>query len=211
MLVLFGYVSSDKALLGRLWQWRTLGLLAVLLFLWGLSVNVSRGASAGMGFHLLGVTLAFLVLQPRAALGLMMLVSLAFFLPEALRNQQELNLAVNVLLTILPAWLVNVGLSRVIQRCLPKHLFVFILGRGFITAGISMVVAGLCITMVLFVTGRYSGYVLREEILPVYVLLMWGEGFLTGLLVAVMVAFKPHWLDAYSDAVYLPEAPKQRW
>ena len=211
MLALFGYVSSDKALLGRLWQWRTLGLLAVLLFLWGLSVNVSRGASAGMGFHLLGVTLAFLVLQPRAALGLVMLVSLAFFLPEALRNQQELNLAANALLTILPAWLVNVGLSSVIQRCMPKHLFVFILGRGFITAGISMVVAGLCITMVLFVTGRYSGYVLREEILPVYVLLMWGEGFLTGLLVAVMVAFKPHWLDAYSDAVYLPEAPKQRW
>ena len=136
---------------------------------------------------------------------------MAFFSPEALRNQQELNLAANALLTILPAWLVNVGLSSVIQRCMPKHLFVFILGRGFITAGISMVVAGLCITMVLFVTGRYSGYVLREEILPVYVLLMWGEGLFVGLLGAVMVACRPHWLDAYSDAVYLPEAPKQRW
>ena len=201
MLVLFACISQDSNLLSRILRLRTAGLLAVLLFLWALSVDVDRGASAGVGFHLLGVSLAFLVLQPRAALGLMLLLSLAFFLPEAWRHQQGLNLAANALLLVLPAWLVNVGTTKLIQKYLPKHLFVFILGRGFITAGFSMLVSGLCVTLALYVTGRYS----------VYVLLMWGEGFLTGLWVAVMVAFKPHWLDAYSDAVYLPAAPKQRW
>ena len=141
----------------------------------------------------------------------MLLLSMAFFLPEAWRHQQGLNLAANALLLVLPAWLVNVSVTKLIQKYLPKHLFVFILGRGFITAGLSMLVSGLCVTLALYVTCRYSVYVLREEVLPVYVLLMWGEGFLTGLLVAVMVAFRPHWLDAYSDAVYLPAAPKQRW
>ena len=211
MLALFASISQDVALRRRILRLRTAGLLAVLLFLWALSVDVSRGASAGVGFHLLGVTLAFLVLQARAALGLMLLLGLTFFLPEAWRHQQGLNLAANALLLVLPAWLVNVGMTKLIQHYLPKHLFVFILGRGFITAGISMLVSGLCVTLALYLTGRYSVYVLREEVLPVYVLLMWGEGFLTGLWVAVMVAFKPHWLDAYSDAVYLPAAPKQRW
>ena len=72
MLALFASISQDVALRHRILRLRTAGLLAVLLFLWALSVDVSRGASAGVGFHLLGVTLAFLVLQARAALGLML-------------------------------------------------------------------------------------------------------------------------------------------
>ena len=211
LLLMVGYVCQDKALIKRLLKIRTVFLLLLLLFLWALSVNVNRGASSGLSFHLLGVTLTFLMLKSKAALGLLLVVGCAFMLPTVLEHQQWINLAPNIVLTVLPAWLVNVFLTYVIKRSSPKHLFVFILGHGFVTAGISMLVTGVCVTWALHVTGRYSWYVLSEEVLPVYVLLMWGEGFLTGLLVAVMVAFKPHWLDAYSDAEYLPAAPKQRW
>ena len=211
LLLMVGYVCQDKALLRRMVQIRTVFLLLLLLFLWALSVNVSRGASSGLSFHLLGMTLAFLMLQPKAALGLLLVLSSVFMLPTVWQHQQWLSLAPSMVLTVLPAWLVNVVLTPVLKRYLPKHVFVFILGHGFVTAGISMLVTGMCITWALHVTGRYSWYVLSEEVLPVYVLLMWGEGFLTGLLVAVMVAFKPHWLDAYSDAVYLPAAPVKRW
>ena len=211
LLVLLGWVLRERTLLQRMWQARSVVLLVVLLFLWGLSINVSRGASAGLGLHLIGMTLAFLMLQARTALAVLLLLCLAFYVPMAWHTQQWTVLSVNVLLAVLPAWLVNVLLFAAVRRCLPRHLFVFILGNGFVTAGVSMLVTGLCLAAALALTGRFSAYVIQQEVLPVFLLLMWGEGFLTGLLVAVMVAFKPQWLDAYSDDVYLPRAPERRW
>ncbi|UOO89013.1 energy-coupling factor ABC transporter permease [Vitreoscilla massiliensis] len=211
LAALLVWVGQERLLWRRLWQGRSVALLLLLLFLWGLSINVSRGASAGLGLHLIGMTLACLMLQARTALGVLLLVCVAFYAPSAWHGQQWLVLPVNVLLAVLPAWLVNMALMALMRRVLPKHLFVFILGNGFVTAGVSMVFTGLCLASALALTGRFSAYVIQQEVLPVFLLLMWGEGFLTGLLVAVMVAFKPTWLDAYSDEVYLPRAPERRW
>jgi uncharacterized membrane protein len=35
----------------------------------------------------------------------------------------------------------------------------------------------------------------------------WGDAILTGMLVAIFVAFRPHWLATYADRIYLPVAP----
>lgn len=66
---------------------------------------------------------------------------------------------------------------------------------------------GLC----LFATSHFDNNIILEQVLPIYLLLFWGEAFLTGLLVAVMVAFKPNWLDVYSDDEYLPAEPPKIW
>jgi uncharacterized membrane protein len=34
----------------------------------------------------------------------------------------------------------------------------------------------------------------------------WSEAMITGMLVAVFVAFRPRWLATYSDALYLPRS-----
>jgi uncharacterized membrane protein len=33
----------------------------------------------------------------------------------------------------------------------------------------------------------------------------WGDAFLTGMLAAIFVAFKPEWLATYTDRLYLPD------
>ena len=33
----------------------------------------------------------------------------------------------------------------------------------------------------------------------------WSDAFLTGMLVAIFVAFRPQWLATYSDHLYLPK------
>ena len=33
----------------------------------------------------------------------------------------------------------------------------------------------------------------------------WGDAFLTGMVVAIFVAFRPEWLATYSDRLYLPD------
>jgi uncharacterized membrane protein len=35
-------------------------------------------------------------------------------------------------------------------------------------------------------------------------LMAWGDGFVTGMLAAIFVAFKPEWLATWSDRLYLP-------
>ena len=110
LAALLVWVGQERLLWQRLWQGRSVALLLLLLFLWGLSINVSRGASAGLGLHLIGMTLACLMLQARTALGLLLLVCVAFYAPSAWHGQQWLVLPVNVLLAVLPAWLVNMAL-----------------------------------------------------------------------------------------------------
>jgi len=34
-------------------------------------------------------------------------------------------------------------------------------------------------------------------------LMAWGDAFITGMLTAIFVAFKPHWLATWSDKLYL--------
>ena len=37
----------------------------------------------------------------------------------------------------------------------------------------------------------------------------WGDAFLVGMLVAIFVAFRPHWLATYSDRLYLRPPPDE--
>ena len=32
----------------------------------------------------------------------------------------------------------------------------------------------------------------------------WGDAFITGMVVAIFVAFRPQWLATYTDSLYLP-------
>jgi uncharacterized membrane protein len=34
-------------------------------------------------------------------------------------------------------------------------------------------------------------------------LLAWGDGFITGMMAAIFVAFRPQWLATWSDSLYL--------
>ena len=39
-------------------------------------------------------------------------------------------------------------------------------------------------------------------------LMAWGDGFVTGMLAAIFVAFKPEWLATWSDQLYLKRPPQ---
>lgn len=93
-------------------------------------------------------------------------------------------------------------LGLAVRRCLPRHLFVYILGRGFFTTVIALALGA--------AAANWAGQGPRG--LPVsdwllgHWLLAWGEGIATGMLVAIFVAFRPQWLLTYSDEKYLPGA-----
>lgn len=86
------------------------------------------------------------------------------------------------------------------RRWLPRHLFVYILARGFAGTALAMTLSGLlALWWMPLPPGGDATVVFTSRWLGA-----WGEAFATGALTAVFVAFRPQWLATYSDGRYLP-------
>lgn len=100
---------------------------------------------------------------------------------------------------VLPATLA-LGLGLATRRWLPKQVFIYILGRGFVCTALAMsAAAALRILSQPDVPGRDPGTLLMAGWL-----IGSGEAFLTGALTAIFVAYRPGLLLTYSDERYLP-------
>ncbi len=101
---------------------------------------------------------------------------------------------------VLPATLA-LGLGAAIRRWIGPNLFVYVLGRGFLGAALCLFAA----TAVLQWSSPALPGVNTELSLVAHWLTAWGDAFVTGMLTAIFVAFKPEWLATWSDTLYLPE------
>ena len=92
------------------------------------------------------------------------------------------------------------ALGALLRRYTGTKPFVYVLGRAFLGTVVCVFVAG--------VLSQWSGHLLPgvgdELSLVARWLMAWGDGFVTGMLAAIFVAFKPEWLATWSDRLYLP-------
>lgn len=104
-----------------------------------------------------------------------------------------------VWLGLMPA-AAGLGLGWLVRRCLPHHLFVYILVRAFLGTWLVMALVG-----VLRYWSEGRPLVLSaDDLILARLLTASGEAFLTGMVAAIFVAFRPQWLATYSDRLYLP-------
>jgi uncharacterized membrane protein len=103
-----------------------------------------------------------------------------------------------VWLGIVPATLA-LALGAAARRWLPNHLFVYILGRGLFATLLATAIAA---WLALWHHGGALGLGTADIVIGRW-LTAWGEAIITGMLVAIFVAFRPQWLATYSDALYL--------
>ncbi|MBL8324857.1 MAG: hypothetical protein JNJ89_07855 [Rubrivivax sp.] len=94
------------------------------------------------------------------------------------------------------------ALGAAVRRWLPRHLFVYILARGFVVTVLANMAAGTAQALAQPVPGGLS----LEDLLLARWLAGWGDAVITGMIVAVFVAFRPQWLATYADHLYLPPA-----
>ena len=99
---------------------------------------------------------------------------------------------------VLPATL-GLGVGAAVRRVLGTHPFVYVLGRAFAGSVLSLFAAS--------VLRQWSGEALPgvgpNLSLVAHWLTAWGDAFVTGMLVAIFVAFRPQWLATWSDALSL--------
>lgn len=106
-----------------------------------------------------------------------------------------------VWLGIVPATFV-LALGAAVRRWLPRHLFAYILGRGFAATLLALVVTG-ALALSLEPNADAAS---AADLFVGRLMLGFSEAFLTGMMTASLVAFRPHLLATYADRLYLPTA-----
>jgi uncharacterized membrane protein len=90
-------------------------------------------------------------------------------------------------------------LGAALRRWLPPHPFIYVLGRGFLGAVLCLFAARALAQAL----GAPLPGVASSLGLVAHWLTAWGDAFITGMLTAIFVAFRPQWLATWSDARYL--------
>ncbi len=99
---------------------------------------------------------------------------------------------------LLPATFVLL-LGAALRRWVSHHPFVYVLGRGFLGAVLCIFAARLLAQW----TGHDLPNVSSNLSVIAFWLMAWGDAFITGMMCAIFVAFKPQWLATWSDNLYL--------
>jgi len=173
-----------------------LGSCVALLVVW----TLKAGVDPGLSFHLLGASLFALMFGGPLALLALALVSLGTTL-----NQGEgwAVYSVNFLVEGAVPVLTTAGLLELARRWLPRHLFVYIFVNGFFGAALAVLASALAATALLAGSQAYSLSHLQSGYLAFVPLLMFSEAWLTGMLVALLVCYRPDWIRTFDDALYL--------
>lgn len=212
VLIVLSLAAMAWALSRRPWQllrrddlqhgW--LGALVLLALLW----TVRATLPGGLAIQLFGATLMVTLFGLPLALLSLFVVDLVSFLGLgylAGDTWARLDWAAlwprYVWMGFLPA-LLSAALQGAMRRLLPRHPFVFILGHGYFAAGLAALGAGAARAA----WRSYSvgdGVLSLPDTLTAVLILAFGEAFLTGMLVAVFVVYKPQWVVTFRDEEYL--------
>lgn len=90
-------------------------------------------------------------------------------------------------------------LGAALRRWLPHHPFVYVLGRGFLGAAVCLFASSL---LAQWAGDTIPGVDAASGVVARW-LTAWGDAFVTGLVTAVFVAYRPQWLLTWSDSMYL--------
>ncbi len=174
-----------------------LGATVAVLALW----QIRTGIKPGLTFHFYGLaalTLMFGFWRATFAGVLILLANAAF-------GRGSWNaLGVDALLAAALPAAVSWNVFRLLERRLPNHFFVYVLGNGFFGAALSVAAIGLATTVLMTLTGTYSLDYLLTHYTPYATLLIgWAEAFSTGMAITVMAVYRPAWLETFDDAKYI--------
>ncbi len=173
-----------------------LGGAVLLVPLWAMS----PGIEPGLELHLLGVALLTLLLGWPLSL---LAASATLFMSAAIGLYDWSSISVNgLLLCALPAF-TAARIHEAVQRWLPHNLFVYIFLTAYFGAMATVMATAAASATIMAAAGAYTAEELIHGYLMVAPLVAFPEGFITGMLITMLVVFKPNWVRSFDDRVYL--------
>ena len=100
---------------------------------------------------------------------------------------------------------VAVALSflRATQRHLPPNFFVYVFGGAFLGPALAYGASGLAGAAVLVLTGSAAADVVLGDYVPYLLNLSFAEATLTGMVLTLLVVYRPAWVTTFDDGRYL--------
>jgi len=160
---------------------------------------IKTGIKPGLNFHMLGATVLTLMFRPWFALLALALICLALALQSGEINAFPGNLLTMGVVPVLVSW----GIYRLVDAKLPNHMFIYIFVACFFGAALAIGAVGIASTGFAALAGVYPLRYLLEEYLPFYLLMAWAEAFATGMIMTLLVVYKPEWVATFDDRRYL--------
>ena len=160
---------------------------------------IKTGVKPGLNFHLLGATALTLMFRPLFALLAIALITAAVTFWHGEYAAFPANWLLMGAVPVGVSWV----LFRLIDGKLPNHLFIYVFLNAFFGAALAVAAVGLASTAFASLAGAYPLGYLLDEYLPYYLLMAWAEAFATGMLITVMVVYKPEWVATFDDRRYL--------
>lgn len=172
-----------------------LGASVALLGLW----LIKAGVRPGLNLHLLGATALTLMFRPWFALLALSLVIAGLTLHNGEFNAYPANVLLMAVLPVSVSW----AIYRWVDSRLPNHMFIYIFLCCFFGAGLSMASVGAGSSLFAATLGAYKWDYLLENYIPFYFLMAWAESFATGMIMTLLVVYKPEWVATFDDSRYL--------
>ncbi len=172
-----------------------LGATVAVLGLW----MIHTGIRPGLSFHLLGATALTLMFGPWFALLALGVINAALALWYGQLNAWPINWLIYGALPILFSW----RLYRLVEQRLTHHFFVYIFLNAFFGAAFAVSLTSIASTGFLVLFDAYTLDYLLDQYLPYCLLMAWSEAFSTGMLITIIVVYKPAWITTFDDRRYL--------
>jgi uncharacterized membrane protein len=185
-----------------------LSLLAVaaILFLaiaWNVSPTLpgqTPGKFYGLIFHFYGAALLTAMFGPAIALSILFPVA---FLGVFVFQGWLIEAAQHYLMVcVLPTFFAHLTI-QVIQKYVPKHLFVLILGNGYVAAFMSVILSGTVLLIGKMLFAGAGTHIDLEGWLLGLIIIAFMEGSLSGMLLAIFLIYRPNWVSTYNESAYM--------
>jgi uncharacterized membrane protein len=166
---------------------RLLIATALVAALWG----VRTGLPLGVGLHFLGAAMLYLLFgAPRALVGLALAALLAALLGGTPLVGLPWAWLANGAVPVAVVW----SVYRLVTRLAPPNPFIYVFCVAFAGAGLSMIAS-------LALHGAAGAGV--EPFVALGLMMGFGEAFLTGMLVTILVVYRRDWVATFDDARWL--------
>lgn len=161
--------------------------------------QMNAGIKPGFNHHILGVTLFMLMFGWQVALLSLALVMTASWLRADIAL---VTLGLNGLLMLLIPLLFSHAVLRYSQRHLPKNVFLFVLGNGFLCGACAILLTIVSASLLLAALTAYSWHKVVNDYLAYSPIIALTEAFTTGMLITAFTVFKPEAVFNYDEDAY---------
>lgn len=162
--------------------------------------QLNAGFRPGFNHHILGATLFVLMFGWRIAIVALSAIMLATWIRMDIT---PVSLGLNGLTMIVVPVMFSEWVLRLTRRYMPKNLFLYVLGNGFLCGGAAIMLAVAAGTLLMLMLSPHTWQSIQHNYLIAAPIIMLTEAASTGIMITAFTVFKPEAVLNFSDEEYI--------